>query len=315
MVDTEEDDEGSDPPVEQGVVPVLGWHRVCLNTIVRATKDLESARLRILPMGSRVNVVEVDGRRVRIDEPIGGWCSIESSNGDLILSPTNDEREENASALAGVGAAEQGRAEALAKELQELKWLREEVAAKNVDEIHSKLEKSASKLEDLKAKHDRLSEKLTSDVSPQTLAELNRKIQETQKLVNQVHQERSNIHAEIKQTAEQNVPSGVSSEFTQLQNGDVVLMKTGDMIIVRYVGRVHWDDDDRQWIGCELSDYDPDCHNGSVKGHAYFNCKTGFGKFVLKDQMKKKIPAESLLTMLQAKVEELHMEQGGLGKE
>merc|ERR1719192_3188570 len=40
-------------------------------------------------MGSRVNVGEVDGRRVRIDEPIGGWCSIESSNGDLILSPTD----------------------------------------------------------------------------------------------------------------------------------------------------------------------------------------------------------------------------------
>merc|ERR1719300_2113173 len=75
-------------------------------------------------------VVEVDGRRVRIDEPIGGWCSIESSNGDLILSPTNEERDDGAAGLAG-GAADQGRVGALEKELQELKWLREEVAAKN----------------------------------------------------------------------------------------------------------------------------------------------------------------------------------------
>jgi len=312
MGDTEEGD--SEPPVEAGVVPVLGWHRVCLNTIVRTTKDLESARLRILPMGSRVNVVEVDGRRVRIDEPIGGWCSIESSNGDLILSPTDQDTEENA-ALAGVGAADQGRAEALAKELQELKWLREEVAAKNMNEIHSNLEKTSSTLENLEERKKQLHQKLQSGVSHETLGELNRRIKETQKLVSQVNNERDNVHDEIAQTADTHVPSKGSSEYTQLQNGDVVLMRSGDMVIVRYVGKVHWDDDNRQWIGCELSDYDSDCHNGSVKGHAYFNCRVGFGKFVLKEQMKKKIPAESLLHMLQAKVEELHLEQAGMGRE
>jgi len=313
MVDT--DDEGSDPPnVDKGVTPVLGWHRVCLNTIVRATKDLESARLRILPMGSRVNVVEVDGRRVRIDEPIGGWCSIESSNGDLILSPTNEERDDGAAGLAG-GAADQGRVGALEKELQELKWLREEVAAKNMEEIHKNFEQSASGLEDLKAKHANLKQKLSSNASNQTLAELNRRIKQTQTMLSLKKAERSNIHDEIAQTAEHHVPSGKSSEFTMIQNGDVVLMKSGDMVIVRYVGKVHWGDDDREWIGCELSDYDPECHDGSVKGHAYFTCKPGFGKFILKTQMKKKIPAEALLQMLQVKVEELHLEQSGLGKE
>merc|ERR1719330_2340897 len=77
---------------EPDTTVVMGWHRVCLNTIVRATRELESARLRILPMGSRVNVIEVNGRRVRIDQPIDGWCSIESSNGDLILSPTQTDQ-------------------------------------------------------------------------------------------------------------------------------------------------------------------------------------------------------------------------------
>lgn len=65
----------------------MGWHRVCLNTIVRKEKGLDSERLRILPMGSRVNVVEKNGRRVRIDQPIAGWCSLNSSNGDTILKP------------------------------------------------------------------------------------------------------------------------------------------------------------------------------------------------------------------------------------
>lgn len=66
--------------------PVDHWYRVCLNTIVRKDKDLSSERLRILPMGSRVYVVEIVGRRVKIKQPIEGWCSLQSSNGDKILA-------------------------------------------------------------------------------------------------------------------------------------------------------------------------------------------------------------------------------------
>jgi len=62
-----------------------GWHRVCLNTIVRKGEELDSERLRILPMGSRVFVEEVIGRRVRISSPIAGWCSKKSSTMDTIL--------------------------------------------------------------------------------------------------------------------------------------------------------------------------------------------------------------------------------------
>jgi len=63
----------------------LGKHRVCLNTIVRKTEALNSDRLKILPMGSRVNVVQQKDRRVRIDQPIEGWCSLVSTNGAIIL--------------------------------------------------------------------------------------------------------------------------------------------------------------------------------------------------------------------------------------
>lgn len=72
------------------------WFRVCLNTIVRAGEQLDSERLRILPMGSRVCVVESaknNGRRVRIKSPIQGWCSMSSSNGDTILAPIEDPNE------------------------------------------------------------------------------------------------------------------------------------------------------------------------------------------------------------------------------
>lgn len=69
----------------------MGWYRVCLNTIVRKEVKLDSERLRILPMGSRVNVVKKEGRRVMIDQPIKGWCSLSSSNGDTILKPLSED--------------------------------------------------------------------------------------------------------------------------------------------------------------------------------------------------------------------------------
>jgi len=50
---------------------------------------LDSERLRILPMGSRTRAVRLKGRRVEIDLPIAGWCSVTSKSGDLILSPIN----------------------------------------------------------------------------------------------------------------------------------------------------------------------------------------------------------------------------------
>lgn len=64
---------------------------MCLNTIVRKEVKLDSERLRILPMGSRVNVVKKEGRRVMIDQPIKGWCSLSSSNGDTILKPLSED--------------------------------------------------------------------------------------------------------------------------------------------------------------------------------------------------------------------------------
>jgi len=69
------------------------WHRVCLNTIVRKGVKLDSERLKILPMGAKVLVMEQKERRVRISQPIAGWCSLHSSNGDTILSVLQNKSE------------------------------------------------------------------------------------------------------------------------------------------------------------------------------------------------------------------------------
>jgi len=307
-------DDNSEPP--EKTLPVLGWHRVCLNTIVRATKDLESARLRILPMGSRVNVVEVSGRRVRIDEPIGGWCSIESSNGDLILSPTDDNKGDEDHGLAGVGAADQGRVEALTKELQELKTLREEVKAKNMDEILDKLQKSSAEVQELKSKvSDVKKEASKKEKATRELAELNRKIKEAEVLMKNYTREQASVNKEIQQTADQYTSSvnDVFNDNTHLQNGDVVMMQSKDgfneMVIVRYVGKVSWDDSGADWLGCELSFRHEDGNNGHVQGVAYFMCADKHGMFYPRSRVKKKIPAEALLQMLHAKVGEHHLQQ------
>lgn len=70
-----------------------GWYRVCLNTIVRKGLALDSDRLRILPMGSRVHVVGQHDRRVEIDEPIRGFCSLEidANFGKLIPVPNQSD--------------------------------------------------------------------------------------------------------------------------------------------------------------------------------------------------------------------------------
>jgi len=315
---------------------VLGWHRVCLNTIVRATKELESARLRILPMGSRVNVVEVVGRRVRIDQPIDGWCSIESSNGDLILSPT--QADEPISTNEGIQSPPvdaqtefmQQRAQDLTKELAELRWLRAEFQNQNESENENKQlknqvamlttqnEKATSELESSKAKIARLTERLGHTDSEQetTLIALvdeknnvEKQLEELKTIAKQRSQELQRIKHKMGHMADSfqsptdetlgnnNIPSSHTSEQTIMQNGDVVLMRSGDIVIVRYTGPVHWDEGGGDYIGVEMSDPMGQC-NGTIDSTRYFECPEGCGQFFKIEECKKKIPAEFLLQKL-----------------
>jgi len=54
--------------------------------MIRARPEITSERIQILPVGSRVHVLFRRNRRVCIDEPVKGWCSMATSTGIRILA-------------------------------------------------------------------------------------------------------------------------------------------------------------------------------------------------------------------------------------
>lgn len=303
----------------------LGWHRVCLNTIVRATKELDSARLRILPMGSRVNVVEVVGRRVKIDQPIDGWCSIESSNGDLILSKTQDEtptahNDEGKEAFETDKDFYKDRAEQVAEELKELQELR-----KQLEDAKLKT-KEAQKNDMLSEELKRNVEELESKAKDQE--KLQQEIAEKQRILEQLNANkikmgemgeqagiqasavRSKLYKLMSGPAEdlnggKLLPSKFNSQDTHLLNGDVVMInEIKGLAIVRYVGEVEFADGVH--IGMELSDALGD-NDGSKDDKRYFSCTKDHGVFYPLKDVQKKLPAENLLQKLHMIVKKLNV--------
>jgi len=57
-------------------------------------------------MGSRVRVLEICNRRVRIDKPVPGWCSLKSAQGEFILKPMDDDDEDLSTPRYGLNASE-----------------------------------------------------------------------------------------------------------------------------------------------------------------------------------------------------------------
>jgi len=296
----------------------LGWHRVCLNTIVRATKDLDSARLRILPMGSRVNVVEVVGRRVKIDQPIDGWCSIESSNGDLILSKTQDEAPA-AHNDEGKEAFDTDRVEYQQQQRQineiegELSELRKKVEEANIKKkeaqknevLSEELKKEVDDLESKAREQERLIEEKKRE-----LEELANKAGDLGEMAalqnaavkNKLYKLMSGLDADNSEDA---LPSKDTSHDTHLLNGDVVMIDDQKgLAIVRFVGEVEFSD--QVMLGAELSDPIGDC-NGTKDNTTYFSCPPNHGVFFPLQGVKKKIPAEHLLQKLHAIVKKLNM--------
>jgi len=318
----ESEDGDEQPPTIQ-----MGWHRVCLNTIVRATKELGSARLRILPMGSRVHLVEVQGRRVRIDQPIDGWCSIESSNGDQILSPIQTDNH-NSNEIVGpqsVGSETErekndieNKKENIAKELHllrnevnltqgisdDLKEVKHQLsqAKQQVEKLNQTNQSQRSKIDLLTAE---LGKKEPGTALQSRIQELERQNEESDRQLAQLKKiseqreiENQNLKTQMKDVADTYVvPSSNTSNQTAFQNGDVALMKNGDLVIIRYCGPVEFDKGDSDYIGVELSD-PIGTSDGKVGDKRYFTCKDKFGMFYEMDSVKKKIPAEFLLQKL-----------------
>jgi len=66
------------------------WYRVQCRTAVRAGVTLDSDQLQLLNTGSYVHVIENFGRRVQIDQPVRGFCSLHDGAGlDILRKASN----------------------------------------------------------------------------------------------------------------------------------------------------------------------------------------------------------------------------------
>jgi len=236
MADAYEPDEDS-PKAE------LGLHRVCLNTIVRKTEALDSERLKILPMGSRVNVVQRKDRRVRIDAPIAGWCSLISTNGDTILTKI-DASELN---VKTPQARDPNRPEHLKTQLQNLgdNLAQQRTEKHNILETHSELKKIYDDISSLKSQIDRAQsehsrleeEKIKKSQNKHSIEELHLKIEEAKLKVKNFN---ANIGEAQKKLADEakglNVknPYELEQQISELENTRTSLQKqiqTSDAIL------------------------------------------------------------------------------------
>ena len=60
-----------------------------LGALCKEKKELSSAEVCKLPIGTVVRVVSIDGRRAEIDQPNKGWLSLHASDGRIILQRAN----------------------------------------------------------------------------------------------------------------------------------------------------------------------------------------------------------------------------------
>lgn len=270
-------------------------------------------------MGSRVNVVEIIDRRARIDQPVTGWCSIKSSNGDTILNAL-DETDQNTATPLGrseiqsrVDNQKEKMMEALAqlpqgmqseqKKLEELKAQLAEVNknrdvnASDVDltetlgKLKTEIDEHKSQIESMKdGMAPDIQEKV--DVYMESQASLQR---ETDKLLQaQKLAEAAKAELESTQRALRNFEWGGDNEDEELpafRPGDVVMLKENKgMGIVRYFG----EHEGAEQIGLE---YNTDM--GNCNGEPHFKTeKDNFAEYVDVDMVKKSLSAEMLVRQL-----------------
>jgi len=135
------------------------WYRVCLNTIVRKDMELDSERLRILPMGSRVHVVEKSAenqRRVKISSPIEGWCSMSSSNGDTILAAIDQKDDAAVGGVASTPKSISSKLDHFRKQNDERKKMIQNpklnLSTKNVEDIQNRIAYDGERLNEVETR-------------------------------------------------------------------------------------------------------------------------------------------------------------------
>lgn len=228
------------------------WYRVCLNTIVRKDKKLDSERLRILPMGSRVHVVQIEGRRVRIDQPIAGWCSISSSTGDTILQVIQNQN------LGSAPTPKAGNLKVMSQKIANLEEKRQNATS------DAEREKFQAELEVIRAENERLKTE-----------------------VGNLHNQKEALQKEMVDSL--NLTGG-PVENKRFRAGDVVFLQERELGIgiVRFFGKVDGQSNDEEgidkdmWVGCEF-DTDIGDSDGSPGG---FSVPQNYAAFVKPSNVK-----------------------------
>jgi len=302
------------------------WHRVCLNTIVRKGMALDSERLRILPMGSKVWVVEQQERRVRIDRPIVGWCSLKSSNGDTILTPLEKTVEEEASQTPSSAANLEENAEEAEKnydaaagklataamnvgdgiDQQKREEMMQMVANGELGQLQGQLDalktqyeaeqtKNAQDLEEFEnAIKEARDAKLHAD-SVKALAEA--KMRELNILKNQF------VEMFTKMEGDEEKKKG-STDVRPISDGGVLLLHTSDIVVCRFQGEIAESGEPGEWLGVlydqPFGNSDGRFKKGDDFGEEYLmeRCQMGFGKFIRETEIKKRLFADQLLHRL-----------------
>jgi len=251
------------------------WYRVCLNTIVRKSVELDSERLRILPMGSRVRVVARKGRRVQISQPIEGWCSMQSSNGDTILQVI--ENSNNQQPITTPKVAE---------------------VAKN-----------------LRAGEMELKQKLGATEDPEEKKKLAKELQDAQNQLLQAEKQIMNYKQQMEELVKKDAVTSSAdaksaSDVSALRRGDVVQIPIVGIAIVRYYGPI--DGQDGMFVGVELDNpieledgTTIGDTNGTIDGKQYFSVPDNHGKFFPQSDIKMIVSAENLLRKLETSVNKI----------
>jgi len=166
------------------------WYRVQMNTVVRQGKDLNTERIKILPMGSRVRVLEICNRRVRIDKPVPGWCSLKSAQGEFILKPMDDDDEDLSTPRYGLNASERTAS------------LREKIARVKEEQriAKAKIEKARQlpEVQSLTNRHSKLTKLIRNKVlSPKSPRSMKAKLLHTQSCMSKLEFENAEKKSEV----------------------------------------------------------------------------------------------------------------------
>lgn len=316
------EDIGDEKEVEEVIEEtsvVKTWFKVCLNTIVRKGVGLSSERLRILPMGSKVFVLEIQNRRARINNPIVGWCSIRSSNGDIILQKCvgdkGDSMHPPPTPKDGIDIDLVDEIERIYDEVHEDSQIPADVRVNLEDAFdvfkdavlskdHKHLADSLNELSKIFEQCGEQKESFLTERESELLELKNEaeKLRDHAFLQEQVHQRAQEELEQVREQMEGMLANEIQSEnstfFDEIELQDVVKLR-GDqgLGIVRYRGPLNEEGD--LYFGLEL-DSPQGNSNGSYKGIMLFEqpCKENHAKFYPLEQIERKIWPDDMLFQL-----------------